>query len=414
MPEIGAQSIVLVEDNESVADLMRGLLSEAGHRPVVVASVGDILHDGPHDSPQRAPDCIMLDLTASGGDGSVMADLLGDERFSHTSLIVVSDEGDDALRRQAFDAGARGFVGKPINPRTFVGRVERILGDHMDLNFWGVRGTMPVPGDGSLRYGGNTSCVSIEFPHDQLFVFDAGSGIKRLSNHLMSQQRKRINGKIFISHPHWDHINFLPFFVPLYIMGNEFEILGARHGDLSMEQVTSAQMDGVYFPITLKEFAAQVHFRDLREETIEIDNISVSTKLLSHPGVCLGYRVDYKDRSVCYITDNELFLETNDFYNPYYEQKLADFVRGTNVLITDTTYTDDEYQGKVGWGHSCVSKVAQLAHAAEVENLYLFHHDPDQSDDRIDEKLEMVQAVLADEGSAVNCVAPKEGDMYRI
>ncbi len=405
------QSFVIVDDDPLIATTMQALLSDDGHTVVVITSGKEALDK----IPGIAPDCVLLDLMMPGIDGfTVIQELAKDKRLADTRYIVVSAKSYEFDRQQAFRHGAHGYVIKPINPNTFVERVTRILGDHMNLSFWGCRGTLPVPGQGTVRYGGNTSCVSVEFPRGELFIFDAGSGIKALSNHLLQQDRKRIEGKIFISHPHWDHINSLPFFVPLYMQGNEFEVLGAQHGDLTMRQIASAQMEGVYFPITLKEFGARVYFHDLREETLEIDNVTVSTMLLSHPGVCLGYRIDYGGRSICYITDNEMFLEDSEFHNPHYEEKLANFVRGCDVLITDSTYTDEEYVSKVGWGHSCISKVAKLAHAGEVKNLALFHHDPDQDDDDIDAKLETAQKLLKDMESGTLCTAPKEGDNIRV
>lgn len=411
MEKNGVHSFVIVDDDSVMAQTMEALLTKDGHKVSIITSGKEALDT----IPKIAPDCVLLDLMMPGIDGfSVAQELAKDKRLANTRYIIVSAKAYEFDRQQAFRHGAHGYLTKPINPNTFAERVIRILGDHMNLSFWGCRGTLPVPGEGSLRYGGNTSCVSIEFPRDELFIFDAGSGIKALSNHLLQQKRKRIDGKIFISHPHWDHINSLPFFTPLYMQGNEFEILGAQHGDLTMRQIASAQMEGVYFPITLKEFAARVYFRDLREEVLEIGNVTVSTMLLSHPGVCLGYRVDYGDRSICYITDNEMFLEDSEYYNPHYEAKLANFVRGCDVLITDSTYSDEEYVSKVGWGHSCIGKVAKLAHEGEVKQLFLFHHDPDQNDDDIDAKLETTQKLLSDMGSNTNCVAPKEGSMFQV
>ena len=197
--------------------------------------------------------------------------------------------------------------------------------------------------------------MTLEFPEGQFFVFDAGSGIKALSDHLLAAGRIRIEGKIFISHPHWDHINALPFFAPLYMQGNEFEILGASHGDLTMRELISAQMDSVYFPITMREFAARVYFRDLKEEALNVDGIVIKTKLLNHPGQCLGYRVEYKHRSVCYVTDNELYLPDHPNYNRHYVDGLIQFVEGADILVTDTCYTDEDYPTKVGWGHSGLS-----------------------------------------------------------
>ena len=310
--------------------------------------------------------------------------------------------------------GAHGYLRKPINPETFIERIDRIIDDHIDLTFWGVRGTLPVSGKKFLKYGGNTSCVTLEIPRQQFFIFDCGSGIKNLGDWFLAQNRKGINAKIFISHPHWDHINAIPFFTPLYMQGNEFEVLGANQGDITMREIVSAQMEGVYFPITLSQFAARVYFNDLEEESLTVSGIDVQTKLLSHPGKCLGYRINYNGRSICYITDNEMYVETSEYFNPHYEKRLAEFVEGADVLITDTTYTDEEYLTKEGWGHSCISKVVNLADTAKVKTLYLFHHDPDQFDDDIDRKLDTARAMLKARKSKTKCLAPKEGDSFQI
>ena len=150
------------------------------------------------------------------------------------------------------------------------------------------------------------------------------------------------------------------------------------------------------------------------EEELKVSDIKVKTKLLSHPGKCLGYRIEYNGRSICYITDNEMYVETSEFYDPHYEKRLAEFVHGTDALITDTTYTDEEYMTKEGWGHSCISKVVNLADVAEVKNLYLFHHDPDQTDNDIDIKLDIAQGMLKKRKSKTKCLAPMEGESFRI
>ena len=198
------------------------------------------------------------------------------------------------------------------------------------------------------------------------------------------------------------------------MQGNEFEVLGAKHGELTMREIVSAQMDGVYFPITLNEFAARIYFHDLYEETLNVGNIEIKTMLLSHPGVCLGYRVNYKGRSLCYITDNELYFEDNLYYNPQYENNLADFIRGSDVLIIDSSFTDEEYKAKIGWGHSCISRVVDIAHKGEVKNLYLFHHEPNQTDGDIDVKLVTAQDLLKELDSDTICHCPKEGDVLMV
>ncbi|MEQ8195534.1 MAG: response regulator [Rhodospirillales bacterium] len=401
----------LVDEDQAAIDLMSGILTEAGH---TVSSYLDSAL-ALTDIVEHKPDCVAANLMMPGLDGlSLCREIRGNQDLEKTKVLVMSSKAYDMDRKRAFEFGADGYLNKPLNTDTFLAQINRIVEDKVDVRFWGVRGTLPVPGNTSLRYGGNTSCVSMEFPRGQFFIFDGGSGIKALSDWLMTQKRRRIKGKIFISHPHWDHINALPFFVPLYVQGNTFDFYGASHGDLTMENLISAQMDGVYFPITIQEFGASVNFHNLREEDIEIDDIPVRTMLLSHPGYCLGYRIDYHGRSICYVTDNELFPADNEFHDPSYLQKLINFVYGADVLITDSTYTDEEYDTKIGWGHSRISEVADLAHRAEVKTLCLFHHDPDQSDDAIDAKFATAKRLLEEKGSNTVCRAPSAESLIQV
>ncbi|MHC8509762.1 MAG: response regulator [Rhodospirillales bacterium] len=401
----------VVDEDPEIGASIKSLLEEDGHSVTVSNDSNRALTE----IPEAKPDCVIMDLMMPGIDGLGMLETLKpDLSLEKTKFLVVSSKAYEWDRRAAFERGADGYFVKPLDEDALTACIERIFNDTIDMTYWGVRGTLPVSGGKSFNYGGNTSCVTMEFPKGQFFIFDAGTGIKSLSDYLMRTRRAPLNAKIFISHPHWDHINALPFFTPLYMQGNEFEILGARHGNTTMREIVSAQMDGVYFPITLKEFAARVYFRNLEEETIDVDGIEIATKLLSHPGKCLGYRVNYNKRSICYVTDNEMFIEGSEFHNPHYERRLAEFCKGADILITDTTYTDNEYKSKVGWGHSCISKVVELAHRAEVESLHLFHHDPDQSDDDIDKKHETASQMLAEMGSNVKCLAPTEGATFTL
>ena len=170
----------------------------------------------------------------------------------------------------------------------------------------------------------------------------------------------------------------------------------------------------VYFPITMREFGAKVEFRDLQQGSYTFDEISVDTMLLAHPGNCLGYRVGYDNRSICYITDNELFPQSSEYYNQEYDEGLLEFVSGCDVLIMDTNYFDDEYETKVGWGHSCVSQVAEFAHRAEAKTLYLFHHDHSHDDDAIDQKIGKARDLLRARGSSTACVSPQEGQLIPV
>lgn len=412
MPHDKTLTFFVVDDDPDMLEFTRSLLEAEGHSVVGLlgsdTALSQIL--------AAKPDCVLIDLMMPGTDGMELCKQLNERKDRHGSrIVIISGKPYEADRTRAHEFGASGYITKPLNAETFVHTLYRIIDDKMEVAFWGVRGTLPVPGEKALRYGGNTSCVSLEFAKGPFLIFDAGTGIKALSDHLIAQRRQRMEAKIFISHPHWDHINALPFFGPLYIPGNEFEILGTSHGHINMRQMISAQMDGIFFPIRLKQFGARVYFRDLEEETFSLgDGITIRTKLLNHPGKCLGYRVEYDGRSVCYVTDHEFDFEDSEFYNPFYVKNLTRFLHGADLLITDSTYSDEEYRTKLGWGHSCVSRVVDMAHAAEVKTLLLFHHDPDQSDDDIDRKLERAQALLADKRSATRCLAPTEGQIFKV
>jgi len=321
--------IYVVDDDPDVLLVVKALLEEFGAIVETSTSSTEALNA----IVENKPDLAILDLMMPEMDGLDLCRLLRKESdLSALKIVIFSGKSYEHDQQRALEFGADGYLTKPLITEEFVRRIKDILEERIELTYWGVRGTLPVPGESSLKYGGNTCCVSIQFPKDNLFILDAGSGIKPLSDHLLKEDISGLHAKILISHPHWDHINALPFFVPLYIPGNEFEIFGASHGNVTMRELISAQMDGVYFPIRIKEFAARTYFRDLREEEFTINDIHVKTMLLSHPGTCLGYRFDYKDRSICYITDNELFPEGTRDYNPNYWGKLKAFVQGTDMI----------------------------------------------------------------------------------
>ena len=396
----------IVDDDPDTLALVSRLLTDAGHEVVVRASSTGAVRD----IPDARPDCVITDLMMPVMDGfELTRELRRRPELAAMKIVILSAKSYDFDRRRAKEMGADGYLTKPIKRESFLQSINEMVSDRLAVRYWGVHGTLPVPGDAYTRYGGNTPCVSVEISGEPLYVFDCGSGIKKLSDKVMAASGERISARVFISHTHWDHINTVPFFAPLYARGNQIEIFGPYQGNLTIERAISAQMESVYFPVTVREFGARIMFRDLREETLEFGPVRIETMLLRHPGYCLGYKMICRDRTICYITDNELYLPTDSRHDARYVERLADFVRRCDVLITDTTYRDHEYPSKVDWGHSCVSQVADLAARAEVKRLHLFHHDPDQTDADIDLKLEETRKELARLGSSVICDAPAEG-----
>ena len=402
---------VIVDDEEFMLRLMTLVLEAAGHTVTSFDSSVRALRE----IPLERPDCVITDVIMPEMDGfELCRELRKRPDLASIKIIICTSKSYDFDRRRAKELGADGYIVKPIRRESMMQQIDEILSESVTVNYWGVHGTLPVCGAGSLRYGGNTSCVSVEVSGEPLFIFDCGSGIKQLSDSLAAAKVQRLSARIFISHTHWDHINTIPFFGPLYVRGNQIEVFGPYQGDLTIERAIAAQMESVYFPVTIREFGARLIFRDLREETLDFGPVRIETMLLKHPGYCLGYKLTCFGRSVCYITDNELYLKTDPRYDLAYVERLANFVRDADLLITDTTYRDHEYLSKVDYGHSCVSEVADLAARAQVKRLHLFHHDPDQTDDDIDLKLAEMREALFYLDADVQCDAPAEKTQLKL
>ena len=357
---------------------------------------------------QLRPDVVVSDVMMPGINGfELCSQIRKDESLNDMRIVMASAKAYEADRNKARRLGADGYIIKPFTLEKFDAIVQSF--SSMKLSAWGVRGTLPMPEKGYIRYGGNTSCYSLQLAPDRHLVFDAGTGIKNCGSALMKTGNAHNNIDLFITHPHWDHINAFPFFTPLYVPGNTVRVHGAAQDDIGFEQLLVAQMDGVYFPVTVQEFGARVTFHEIVEQEIKLEGVRVRSMLLKHPGHCLGYRVDYYDRSFCYITDNELYPADSPFADEEFLNTLADFCRGANVLVHDCTYFDHEYKSKVHWGHSSLSEVCRLAHLAEVERLWIHHHDPDQTDNDIEAKLDYCTSMLQEYGSNTRAVLPEEG-----
>jgi CheY-like chemotaxis protein len=354
------------------------------------------------------PDVVICDIMMPGINGFELCGMIrADKSLDSIRIIMASAKAYDADRNMATKVGADGYIVKPFTLDKFNSIISSL--DTMQLTAWGVRGTLPVPQQGFIRFGGNTSCYSLQFSATRHLVFDAGTGIKNCGSSMLKAASKNLDIDLLITHPHWDHINAFPFFAPLYLPGNSVRVHGCAQDSAGFEQLIVAQMDGTYFPVTVREFSANLSFNEIGEQELNLDGIQVRTMLLKHPGHCLGYRVDHGGRSFCYITDNELYHANSEFADEEFLHSLANFCRGTNVLIHDCTYSDEEYASKVHWGHSALSEVCRLANLAEAERLWIHHHDPSQDDVAIERKLEFCTLELQKLGSRTLAVLPSEG-----
>jgi phosphoribosyl 1,2-cyclic phosphodiesterase len=257
--------------------------------------------------------------------------------------------------------------------------------DTVRVRFWGVRGSIPSPGPDTVRYGGNTSCVTLEAPGHDLVIFDAGSGIRQLGASLIREKRLPVRAHLFLTHTHWDHIQGFPFFVPALIPGNHISIYGNTEGDGDALGALQGQMEHRYFPIALHQLAGTVDFTHLEHGEHEVAGMRVTVAPLHHSSVTVGFRVEIAGREVVYLTDAEP-RRVNDQIT--IDPIMLGLAAGADVLIHDAQYTDEEYPGKIGWGHSPLGYVVDFARVAAVKQLVLFHHDPTSSDTKIDGLLE--------------------------
>jgi phosphoribosyl 1,2-cyclic phosphodiesterase len=283
----------------------------------------------------------------------------------------------------------------------------------LTLTFWGTRGSIPTPGPSTVRYGGNTPCVELRTGDDWLIILDAGTGIRELGRSLLERGNgKPITADIFLTHTHWDHIQGIPFFAPLFRQGNRFTIWGSRSLQTRIGRVLRDQMSPVVFPVSFEELAARVEFRELAEGRRSGQGYEVSAVAVRHPGGALGYRFSTGNaggRALVYVSDNELSSEARYDDVPGWRKKLVDFVRGASVLVHDTMYTATEYDSFVGWGHSTHDQAVELALDADVERLVLFHHRPERSDEEVDACVERCRAMVARRGRALEIIAAAEG-----
>lgn len=241
------------------------------------------------------------------------------------------------------------------------------------VKFWGVRGSIATPSPRHMVFGGNTSCVELKIG-SRTIILDAGTGIRNLGHWLL--RRNVTQGDIFLSHTHWDHINGFPFFSPAFKGDRHFTIHAGHLTDKGgIGHALQSQMAQPFFPVPLDKMGAKIESRDFRAgDSFNLgDNIRVRTTALNHPDGATGYRFEYGGKSLCYVTDTEHTPGKPD-------QNILGLIEGADLVIYDSTYTDEEYESHVGWGHSTWQEGVRLSRAAGVKALAIFHHDPDHED----------------------------------
>ena len=251
----------------------------------------------------------------------------------------------------------------------------------MKVTFWGTRGSLAAPSPETVRYGGNTSCISVEGGDGTVLVLDAGTGIRSLGHYLPSNIN-RVN--ILLTHLHMDHIQGLPFFMPLRRAGVEIHIWGPASTTLTLDSRLQKYLSPPLFPVNVRDLSANLHFHELPGHIIEIGDFSIQAQLIIHPNPTIGYRIECAGTSLTYLPDHEPALGSRSFPNDREWTSGYRLAEGSDILGHDTQFTDDEYQTRIGFGHSSVRHAFQFASLTGVKRFVPFHHDPTHNDDDLD------------------------------
>lgn len=270
------------------------------------------------------------------------------------------------------------------------------------VTFWGVRGSIPTPGAGTVRYGGNTSCVEVRVGR-QIIILDAGTGLRPLGRELLAESGGHpLNLTLLLTHTHWDHIQGLPFFGPIYNSRCRLKIWGCEGARKGLTGILTGQMESTYFPVSFGTLPSNIEIHELKKFDFKIGSIRVKAMRANHPGVCVGYKLFTPHGTIAYFPDNESRVGGPD-------RGMIEFLRDTDVLILDSQYDSTEYKQHAGWGHGCVDDSVELALRANVKRLCLFHHEPDHSDKQMDALLNHARKLVTKQKAKLRVDAAREG-----
>ncbi len=296
-------------------------------------------------------------------------------------------------------------------------------GQMMRVQFWGTRGSIATPGPSTVRYGGNTSCVSVNTRSGSLLVLDAGTGLRGLGLALMESDSKVRRGHLLIGHTHWDHIQGFPFFAPFFEPDWQWDVYAPRGFGASLRETLAGQMQYEYFPVNIDDMGATIRYHDLVEGSFMVDDVRVTARYLNHTALTLGYRLDADGIGLVYASDHECHAQSAALGAPLGQVLRAlhpgdarhrDFLAGADLVIHDTQYTAAEYLQRVGWGHSTWEYALNLAMSAGVRSLALFHHDPGRDDDALDRVVADARARVDAADAALEVFAAAEGSVVEL
>jgi len=275
----------------------------------------------------------------------------------------------------------------------------------MRVKFWGTRGSIPVPGPTTIRYGGNTTCVEVEGRDGTLLIIDAGSGIRPLGVEL-TKQGKNTPIHILMTHYHWDHLQGWPFFTPAYLPHSEFIIHGRASSPDELRIIFGDQMRFRYFPVEFKQLSSKFEFVPLKENSLKIGGLNIQTIEQCHPGGTFGLRIWEKSRTFVFMTDHEAGLKEK-IPHPYPDY--VQFAKKAELLVHDAQFTAEELPTRKTWGHSSYEEALELAIDAGVKRLGLFHHAPERIDYEIDRFVTHCNRILRERRKSLDVFGLMEG-----
>jgi phosphoribosyl 1,2-cyclic phosphodiesterase len=278
------------------------------------------------------------------------------------------------------------------------------------VRFWGTRGSIATPGPSTVRYGGNTSCVEVVSSRGTTVVLDCGTGAR-----LLGQSDPRRSGALLVGHTHWDHIQGIPFFAPLFTPGTRWDVYGPRGLDRTLGQTLAGQMQYAYFPVAVEQLAAEVDFHDLVEGSFEVEDVVVTAQYLHHPALTLGYRLEADGAVLVYACDHEPFdpdlAAGGDLTISPQDTRHLQLLEGADLVVHDAQYLPEEYAAKRGWGHSTYRYAVDAARQAGAAAVALTHHDPLRDDVALDRLLVDAAAYAGESGWAGHVRVAAEGDV---
>jgi diguanylate cyclase (GGDEF)-like protein len=282
--------------------------------------------------------------------------------------------------------------------------------DPLTVKFWGTRGSVPTPGHQTAKYGGNTSCVEVRAQDGTIIVLDCGTGARLLGLDLLKSAARPLRINLFIGHTHWDHIQGFPFFTPAFLPDTELNVFAPAGLQRTVQDALAGQMQYSYFPVTLRDLRSRIHFTELEEGFFRLGDVMVETQHLNHTAPTISFRISSGGATVAYVTDHEPFWNASgsQFTHPGDQRHIA-FLNGADLVIHDAQYSLEEYSGKIGWGHSTVDYAAEVAMAADVRQLALFHHDPLHDDTEIARMEGVARTLVKERGGQLEVAAAAEG-----